>query len=102
MEGSGITVNKNEIISIQLLSELETQVGSGLIQVNQTEFTFISQDFVGIESFYNEDYAISCAIYMLSWSEKIDLKEIKEEISQSVMQLAEESYGWSLLQYIPK
>lgn len=38
---------------------------------------------------------------MLSWSEKIDLKEIKEEISQSVIQLIEESYEWSLMQYIP-
>ena len=87
IEGSGITVKKNEIISLILIGELETEVGSRLIEVNKREFGLINQDFVCTESYYNESFAIASTIYFLSWSSKNKLTEIRNEMAKNIDRL---------------
>lgn len=85
--GSGITVKKNEIISLILIGELETDVGSRLIEVNKREFGLINQDFVCTESYYNESFGIASTLYFLSWPGKNNLTEIKNEMAKKIDQL---------------
>lgn len=87
IEGSGIAIKKNEIISLILFGELETEVGSRLIEVNKTEFGLINQDFVCTESYYNESFAIASTIYFLSWSSKNKLTEIRNEMAKNIDRL---------------
>ena len=87
IEGSGITVKKNEIISLILIGELETEVGSRLIEVNNREFGLINQDFVCTESYYNESFGIASTLYFLSWPGKNNLTEIKNEMAKNIDQL---------------
>ena len=86
-EGSGITVKKNEIINLILIGEIETEVGSRLIEVIEREFCLINQDFVCAESYYNESFGIASTLYFLSWSGKENLTEIKNEMAKNIDQL---------------
>ena len=102
IEGSSDTVNKNEIVSIKLISELETEVGSRLREVSQKEFSIINQKFVSFESFYNEKYAINCTFYLLSWADGNNLKELKKEMENHVENIMIKSNEISVLKYIAK
>jgi len=102
IEGNSDTVNKDEIVSINLISELETVVGSRLREVSQKEFSIINQNFVSFESFYNEKYAINCTFYLLSWADGNNLKELKKEISNRVENIMVKSNEMSVLNYITK
>jgi hypothetical protein len=102
-EGSGITVKKSEIISLALIGELETEVGSRLIEVSKREFGLINQDFVYTESYYNESYAIASTFYFISWSGKNNLTEIKNEMAKNIDRLSLiENNEQSINKYIEK
>lgn len=102
IEGSGVTVNKSEIISLVLIGELEIEVGSRLIEVNKREFGLINQDFICTESYYNENYAIAGNIYFLSWSGKNNLTEIKNEMAKNIERLLIDNNEQSINEYIEK
>jgi hypothetical protein len=102
LAGSSDSVNKNEIVSINLISELETDVGSRLREVSQKEFAIIDQNFVSFDSFYNEKYAINCTFYLLNWADGNNLKELKTEMSNNIETLMINSNEMSVLQYIVK
>lgn len=102
IEGSGITVSKSEIISLVLIGELETEVGSRLIEVNKREFGLINQDFINIESYYNESFAIASNIFLLSWSMKNNLTEIKNEMAKNIERLLIDNDEHAIDEYIKK
>lgn len=102
LAGSSDSVNKNEIISINLISEIETEVGSRLIEVSKKELEIIDQKFVSFDSFYNEKYAISCTFYLLNWADGNNLKELKTEISNHIENFIINNDEMSVLQYIAK
>ena len=100
IDGSSYSINKNEIVSINLISELETEVGSRLREVSQKEFSIINQKFVSFESFYNEKYAINCTFYLLNWANGNNLKELKKEMGNHVENKMLKSNEISVLKYI--
>jgi hypothetical protein len=102
LAGSSDSVNKNEIVSIDLISEIETEVGSRLIEVSQKEFEIIDQNFLSYDSFYNEKYAINCTFYLLSWTDENNLKELKEELFNNIENLMVKSNEMSVIQYIAR
>lgn len=102
LEGSSDSVNKNEIVSINLLSVIETEVGSRLREVSQKEYAIIDQMFVNFESFYNEKYAINCTFYLLSWAAENNLKELKKELSNNIEDLMVNSNEMPVFQYIAR
>lgn len=103
IEGSGIAVKKNEIASLILICELETEAGSRLIEVDKREFGLINQNYVYTESYYNESYAIASTFYFLSWSDKNNLTEIKNEMVKNIDRLLLiENNELSINKYIEK
>ncbi len=102
LEGSSESVNKNEIVSINLISEIETEVGSRLREVSRKEFTIVDQKFVSFESFNNEQYAINCTFYLISWTDRNNLEELKKEMANNIENLMVERNEISVLQFIAK
>jgi hypothetical protein len=102
LEGSSDSVNKNEVVNINLLSVIETEVGSRLREVSQKEYAIIDQMFVNFERFYNEKYGINCTFYLLSWTDEYNLKELKKELSNNIDNLMVKSNEMSVLQYIAR
>ena len=87
IEGTGIKVNKSEIVSLNLIGQLKVEVGDRIIEVNKTEFGLITQDFICTESYYNESYSENCRIYLLSWSGENNLTVLKTEIAKNIDRL---------------
>jgi hypothetical protein len=100
LEGSSISINKNDIVSIKLINQISFPVGSRLKEVNQNEFSIINQKFIDFKSIYNETFHESCSFLLLNWSDKNNLEELKKEISDNIEKLIIKNNEQSILEYI--
>jgi len=98
--GSERTINKNEIISIDLISEIETKVGSRLIEISEQEFNLLNQDFINSERIHNESYSENCSYYLLTWKQSNDLVKMKKEIHEKIDKLRLENNYEVIREYI--
>lgn len=102
LEGSSISINKNDILSIKLINQINFPVGSRLKEVNKNEFSIINQKFIDFKSIYKETFHESCSFLLLNWSNKNNLEELKKEISDNIEKLLINNNEQSILEYISK
>lgn len=102
IEGCGISIDTNDIVSIHFLNEIEIYVGSRLREVNQNEYTLLNQKFISTENFNSEPFGISCLFYMLNWDEKNNLLELKNELIDKIKNLRKNNNEQSVIDYISR
>ena len=100
--GSERIVNKNEIISIELISEIEIKVGSRLREISEQEFKLLNQDFINFERIHNESFSENCNYYLLNWNQSNNLNELKEKIYEKIDELRLENNYQIIRDYIEK
>ena len=99
-KGSEIIINKNDVVSIELIEEIETLVGSRLRLLSELEYKAVNQDFVNTENICNESYSENCCYYLLNWQESNDLEELMEKMNKKMEELMLENNFLGVNEYI--